>query len=90
MEPLAIALLLAIANQKIIDYLFAPVRQKFPDLDMWWVLYVALASGFALGWFSEVNLFAQYIPAVTAGRVISAVLVGGGASLIHDIFDGGK
>jgi len=88
MEPLAIALLLAVANQKVVDYLFAPVRQKFPDLDLWWVLYVALGTGFALGWFAEVNLFAEYIPSVVAGRVLSAVLVGGGSSLIHDVFDG--
>lgn len=45
MEAVAVALFLAVANKAIIDYLVAPVRQRWPDFDMWWLVYVALATG---------------------------------------------
>lgn len=84
---LVVAVLLATVNMKIIDYVFAPIRTKLPDLDLWWVTYVALATGFVLAWASGVNLFPDVIQDPVAGKVLSGILVGGGASLIHDIFD---
>lgn len=88
METLAIGLFLAAVNTKIIDWLAEPIRRKFPDLDMWWLLYVAALTGFVLAWLSGVNLFTAYIENDALGRILSGLLVGGGASLIHDIFDG--
>lgn len=87
MEPFVVGLFLAVANQKVVDYLAAPIRQKFPAIDLWWLIYVALATGAAIGWFAQLNLFTQYLPDPLAGRVLSCIVVGGGSSLIHDIFD---
>lgn len=87
MDQLAIALLLAAANMKIVDYFATPARQKFPDVDFWWLIYVALATGAVVAWFANVNLFADVIVNELAGRILTAVLVGGGSSLIHDVFD---
>ena len=87
MEALTIGLFLSVVNTRIIDCLAAPVRQKFPDFDLWWLIYVALISGGAIAWVAGVNLFAGYIDNETLGRVLSCFLVGGGSSLIHDIFD---
>jgi hypothetical protein len=87
MEPLVIGTFLAIVNQKIIDYLAEPVRKRYPAIDLWWLVYVALASGAALAWFAGVNLFIDYVPDPLAGRIVTCLLVGGGSSLIHDIFD---
>lgn len=86
MEPLVIGLFLAIANQKIVEYLTRPLKERNPDGDYWWLLYVALATGAIIGWLSGVNLFAAYIPDVVTGRVLTAVVIGGGSSLIHDLF----
>ena len=83
----AIALFLAVANQKIIDYLAAPVRQKWPELDLWWLVYVALFTGAVMAWFAKINLFIEYVPHDLAGRVLTCIVVGGGSSLLHDIFD---
>jgi hypothetical protein len=81
------ALLLAVVNSKIVDYVADPVRKHWPEADLWWLIYVALATGAAIGWFAEVNLFVAIVPNVLLGRVLSSILIGGGASLLHDIFD---
>ena len=90
MEPFVVGLFLSVTNQKIVDYLAAPFRAKFPDYDFWWLLYVALATGAAIAWFAEINLFGAYVSNVLLSRVLSCVLVGGGSSLIHDIFNNGN
>ena len=88
MEPLVTALFLSVANQKIVDYVATPVRRRYPAVDFWWLLYVALLTGALLGWFSGVNLFDAYISETFVGRLLTAVVIGGGSSLLHDIFDG--
>lgn len=89
MDVLATGIFLATANKMLIDYLFEPVKRRYPDVDFFWLLYVALATGAAIAWFAEVNLFASVVANETLGRVLSALFVGGGSSLIHDLFDGG-
>jgi len=89
MEPLVIGLFLATLNTKLIDWLAAPVREQWPDANLWWLIYVALATGAAIAWLSGVNLFAAYIDDGLLGRILSCILVGGGSSLIHDVFDKG-
>lgn len=85
-SALATAAFLSVANTKLIDYIFKPIRLKFPEVDFWWLLYIALVTGGLLSWVSEVNLFIAYIPEETVGRILSAIVIGGGSSLIHDIF----
>jgi len=86
-EALAVALLLSVVNAKLVDYIVEPVRKRYPDVDLWWVIYVALGTGAVIGWFGEVNLFVGYARSLLLGRILTSLLVGGGASLIHDIFD---
>ena len=87
MEALSAALFLSVANKAFVDYLIAPIRKKFPDVDYWFLVYIALATGAAIGWISEANVFGPYIPDLVTGRILTSLLVGGGSSLIHDIFD---
>lgn len=87
MDNFATGLFLAIANMAIINYFFAPVRAKKPDFDLWFLVYIALVSGFLISWFAEVNLFEAHITNIVLGRILSGILVGGGSSLIHDVFD---
>lgn len=85
---LTTALFLAILNKTLVDYLAAPARKRFPDLDLWWLVYLSLATGILIGWLSQANLFIEVMPDVVTGRILTSVLIGGGASLIHDIFEG--
>lgn len=86
MEQLTVAIFLAAVNRSVVEYIAQPLKKRYPDHDFWWLLYVALLTGALIGWFAEVNLFAAYLPNLFAGRVLTAVLIGGGSSLIHDIF----
>lgn len=86
MEPLALAALLATANKAIVDFVVGPVRRRFPDADLWWFDYVALASGGVLAWFAGVNLFAGVVVSEVAGRILTAVLIGGGTALLNQVF----
>lgn len=87
METLAGGLFLAAVNMAIINYLAAPVRAKRPELDLWWLVYAALVTGFLISWFAGVNLFEVHIANELLGRILSGILVGGGSSLIHDALD---
>ena len=83
---LALALLLATVNKVLVDYLLAPVRKRWPELSLWWAVYVSLVTGFLIGWFADVNLFALWIDGDILGRILTSLLIGGGSSLIYDIF----
>lgn len=87
MDVLANGVFLAAVNTAVVNYVAEPVRKRFPEADLWWLLYLALATGFAIAWFAGVNLFAEQIPNEALGRILSGILVGGGSSLIHDVFD---
>jgi hypothetical protein len=86
LELLTVAVFLAVLNSKIIDYLKAPIMQKWPDIDLWWVTYVALLTGIGMTWLAQINLFESWIISPVAGVLLSGVLVGGGSSLIYDVF----
>jgi hypothetical protein len=90
LAPLAAALLLAIANMSIVEYLATPFKKKFTEVDFWWLLFVALGTGSVIGWFANIDLFSDLIPTMEplAGKILTSVLIGGGASLIHNVFNG--
>ena len=48
---------------------------------------IFLAVGGLLVWLSGVNLFAAIIPQALVGKVLTAIVAGGGASMLHDLFD---
>ena len=86
MELLTVALFLATLNSKIIDWIKAPVLRRYPTADLWWIIYVALATGIGLTWLAGVNVFGQWIANEAAGITLTGILVGGGSSLIYDVF----
>jgi hypothetical protein len=86
LTPLVAAILLAVTNSEIVDYIKRPIMQKFPSLDLWWFVYVGLATGFAIGWFAGINLFEGVVEEDLLGRLLTAALIGGGSSLIYRIF----
>ena len=56
---------------------------RLPLLDRWWLICVALVAGGAPSWFCGLNLFALLPIPPVVGRVLTALLVGGGSPLIH-------
>jgi len=86
LTPLVIAVLLAVTNSEIVDFIKKPVVQKFPDLDLWWFVYVGLLTGFLIGWFGKINLFTGVVEEDVLGRILTAILIGGGSTLIYRVF----
>ena len=84
-SALAVALMLAVTNTAIVEYIKRPVEQWVPEQYKPLFLYVSLVTGFVIGWFAGVNLFAPLVDSAVLGRVLTGILIGGGASLIHDI-----
>jgi hypothetical protein len=74
-----LAFFLAFVAEVLVEHLVAkPLDAAAPSMPRWWLIYVSLAVGAALGWFFEVNVFAMLtIPAIV-GRVVTVLLIGGG------------
>jgi uncharacterized BrkB/YihY/UPF0761 family membrane protein len=88
MNELTIAIFLAVVANRIIEAFVAPLKNEFPEIDFWWLIYVAWVVGGLLSWFAGVNLFAPFVPTLDPliGRVLTAVVVGGGSNLLADLF----
>jgi hypothetical protein len=86
---LVAVLALATFNTKLVDYLVEPLKKKFPGMDFFWVQYVSLATGIAIGMFSGLNLFVEIVPDMTpvVGQILTSAALGAGSSLIHDWLD---
>ena len=87
LEKLEAVLFLAGVNKAVVDVLLEPVRKKFPQLDLWWGVYVSLAAGIGITMLTEVNAFSGMMTNEVVGRVFTGVFVGGGAKVIHDALD---
>jgi hypothetical protein len=85
-EMLAIAVFLSVVANRLIEALVVPVFDKY-SLDKFWVIYVSWVVGAVLVWLSGVNLFAGYLPDLLVGQILTAIVAGGGANFIHDLFD---
>lgn len=84
--PLVVVGLLATAVSEIVDWIKAPIVKRFPDADLWWFVYVNGVLGFAVGWFALVNLFADMVPNIILGRILTAAMIGGGSQIIFRVF----
>lgn len=80
------ATFLAIVANRLVDGLITPIFDKF-ELDKFWLLYISWAVGGVLVWLGGVNLFGEYIDSELIGQILTAIVAGGGANLIHDLFD---
>lgn len=83
------AAFLALASNRLVEAFAAPVRKKWPELDLWFLVYVAWLVGGALSYLSGINLFTELVPTLPPwlGQAVTALVVGGGSNLIHDVFN---
>lgn len=80
------SLFIAVAVKAVTDALKKPIKEWKPELNLWWFYYVAFALGTAFGWFSGLNVLAEYPIGEVAGRIITALAIGGGPTMLHDLF----
>ena len=85
-EAVAIAAFMATVANRLVAGLVTPIWEKF-NLDKFWLMYVAWAVGGGLVWITHVNIFADFVPDPLTGQILTALVSGGGANIIHDLFD---
>ena len=83
---LAFVLVLSVVNTAIIDHLKRPIAERFPQFSFWWLPYLVLVTGGALCAATNLNLFRTIASMPHAlGVGLTSVLVGGGASFVHEV-----
>ena len=75
-----------ILANRLVDMLFLPLFEKY-NLDKFWLMYVAWVLAGVLVAFTQLNLFVAFIPNPLIGMILTAVVAGGGANLLHDLTD---
>ena len=89
MGALAAAILIAVFGERITEYFVTPLFVK-AGWDKAYLLYIGALPGFILCVAARIDLFAMLGVALPyyLGVIATALAVGGGANLLHDIFDG--
>jgi len=77
--------MMVLAN-RLVAALVTPLFDKY-DWDKFWLMYPAWILAGVLVWLTGVNLFAAYIPNELIGKVLTAIVAGGGSNLLHDLTD---
>ena len=82
-------IVLAVVNMQIVEYLKKPVAQRFPEADLWYVVYVAFCTGVALAYGFGLDVF-EFMPEhpYWLGRLLTGCMIGGGSSLIFEVGKG--
>lgn len=90
-ELILAAVFLAMANERLVGY-FDPVWAKIPLEGS--KRYISFLSGALIGWLFQIDLVSTLIPTVPllpwAGTLLTALVLGGGSNLIHDLWPSAK
>jgi hypothetical protein len=86
LSALAVALFLATVANRLTEALIVPIFDKM-KWDKFWLLYIAWIVAGVVVELSGVNLFAGYLANPLAGQILTAIVAGGGANFIADLFN---
>jgi len=88
MEALAAAIFIAVFGERVVEYFITPLFEKM-GWNKAWLLYVGALPGFILSMAAQIDLFATLgVPIMyPLGIIATGLAVGGGANLVHDIFN---
>ena len=85
------ATFLATANERLVGH-FDPLWAKVPVPNL--KRYISFFTGGLLGWLFQLDLVSQIIPVSPlypwAGTLLTALILGGGSNLIHDLWPSAK
>ena len=83
-QSIAVVLFLAILVERLVEYFAVPIFTAL-GIARSWLLYVALITGLLIGIPARISIFAPGLFGDTLGVIITAILIGGGSNLIHDL-----
>lgn len=83
-DQATVVLFLAWFNEEFVEYFFGiPLEKKLPNLDRWFLRYVALATGLLWGLVFQVNIIGWTGAPEMPGRILTAILIGSSSQLLH-------
>ena len=85
-QVLGIVIGMMVLANRLVDALVTPLFDKY-GWDHFSLMYVAWIVSGVFVWLSGVNLFTAYIPNVLIGKILTAIVAGGGSNLLHDLVD---
>ena len=77
--------MMVLAN-RLVAALVTPIFDKY-GWDKFWLMYPAWILAGVFVWFTGLNLFATFIPNELIGKILTAIVAGGGSNLLHDLTD---
>jgi hypothetical protein len=83
-EVVALYLGLVTLVNRIVAGFFAPIIDKL-KIDKFYLMYVSWVLGAFIVYTTGFNLFVDLIPNPLIGEIFTAVVVGGGANILHDV-----
>ena len=87
-DTLTAAMFLALVNYSLIEAVLDPAKKKYPGVDWWWMAYVSWLTGGLISFLCQIDLLTPLVPNMppVLGVGLTAIIVGGGASLISKVF----
>ena len=82
------AIFLALVNERVITYFITPLFDKFWKDGRWVLLYISAITGGLLSFVAGIDLLTGVGISLSypVNLIVSAILVGGGSNLLHDVF----
>lgn len=87
-EVLAIVIGFMVLSNRLVAALITPIFDKF-KIEKFWLMYIAWIVSGVLVFLADVNLFEPYIASALIGKILTAIVAGGGANMLHDLTDSG-
>ena len=87
-EVLSIVIGFMVLSNRLVEALITPIFEKY-ELDKFWLMYLAWIVSGVLVFLANANLFTDIIPDPMIGKVLTSIVAGGGANLLHDLVDKG-
>ena len=85
-SALVTAIFLSVVANRLVEGLIVPLFDHF-GWDKFALLYVSWIVAGLIVLASGVNLFGAYLPSPVLGQVLTALVAGGGANFIADLFN---
>ena len=85
-DILAVVIGFMVLANRLVEALITPIFDKYA-VDKFWLMYVAWVVAGVLVWLAGVNLFVEFIPNELIGKILTAIVAGGGSNLLHDLVD---
>jgi len=85
-ELLAIVIGFMVLSNRLVAALITPIFDKY-QWEKFWLMYVSWVLAGVLVFLADANLFEAYIANPLIGKILTAIVAGGGGNLLHDLTD---